>query len=153
MMRLYSGTYRSMLGLASAIPRSISGTNCCGSLTNFLVAVLLTVSDTSVLLAWVLDARRAPGPRDGGEHDGDAHGPRVNGVPGALARVGRPPTLGEHSLGRLGRLLGGRGRGRQRLGGGAAGLQLALEGVHRGHQRVEQGLVSHIGVAALLDAL
>ena len=35
MIRLYSGTYFSLPGLASWIPLSISGTNCCGSLTNF----------------------------------------------------------------------------------------------------------------------
>ena len=35
MIRLYSGTYRSLPGLASSMPFSISGTNCCGSLTNF----------------------------------------------------------------------------------------------------------------------
>ena len=38
MIRLYSGTYVSVSGLASAMPSSISGTNCLGSLTNFFMA-------------------------------------------------------------------------------------------------------------------
>ena len=38
MIRLYSGTYLSLPGLASAMPLSISGTNCCGSLTNFFIS-------------------------------------------------------------------------------------------------------------------
>ena len=38
MIRLYSGTYVSVSGLARAMPSSISGTNCFGSLTNFFTA-------------------------------------------------------------------------------------------------------------------
>src|SRR5512142_2952436 len=37
MIRLYSGTYFSVSGLARAIPLSISGTNFFGSLTNFFM--------------------------------------------------------------------------------------------------------------------
>ena len=43
MIRLYSGTYLRVSGLARAMPCSISGTNCLGSLTNFF-----TVSSTTV---------------------------------------------------------------------------------------------------------
>src|ERR1700722_8848466 len=45
MIRLYSGMYLSVSGLASAPPLSISGTNCLGSLTNFFTTVppLVTV--------------------------------------------------------------------------------------------------------------
>ncbi len=35
MIRLYSGTYFSIVGFASAMPFSISGTKACGSFTNF----------------------------------------------------------------------------------------------------------------------
>ena len=39
MMRLYSGTYVSVSGLARAMPSSISGTNRFGSLTNFFMTL------------------------------------------------------------------------------------------------------------------
>ena len=38
MIRLYSGTYLSVSGLASAMPSSISGTKFLGSLTNFFTS-------------------------------------------------------------------------------------------------------------------
>ena len=38
MMRLYSGTYLIVSGLARAMPFSISGTKSLGSLTNFFTA-------------------------------------------------------------------------------------------------------------------
>ena len=41
MIRLYAGTYLMVSGLAAAMPLSISGTNCLGSLTNFFMDVLL----------------------------------------------------------------------------------------------------------------
>ena len=40
MIRLYSGTYLRVSGLARAMPLSISGTNCLGSLTNFFTGFL-----------------------------------------------------------------------------------------------------------------
>src|SRR5262245_25716941 len=147
MTRLYSGTYLMVSGLASAIPLSISGTKSLGSLTNFF---------TSALLAVVV-GRDAPsaGPLPGEvlEHDRDPDRPGVGAADAALAGVGGPAALREHRARRICRLPGRRRGGGQRGGRVVAGGQALLEGVGGGHERVEQRLVAHVRLPALLHPL
>src|SRR4029079_4939424 len=89
MMRLCSGTYLSLPGLASSMPLSISGTNCCGSLTNFFTSAPLLGCDRAGLRSGPFQLRRLPGLAHGFQHHRDAHGARVHRVPAALAGVGR----------------------------------------------------------------
>src|ERR1700685_3405773 len=99
MMRLYSGTYFSVSGLASAMPLSISATNCRGSLTNFFMALCLQG-------LWLQGSRwsGALAPRIGErlEYHGDGHGARVQGADAPLAGVASPPAHGLHGPCRLG---------------------------------------------------
>src|ERR1700760_1231964 len=100
MMRLYSGTYLSVSGVARARPCSSSGTKSCGSLTNFFTA-------TSVGYDWAggsgfrradrQGVRRQAG--DGGKHDGDGYRAGVQGADAALAGVAGPAPLGHHGAG------------------------------------------------------
>src|SRR4051812_47004011 len=134
MMRLYSGTYLSLPGLASSTPLSISGTNCCGSLTNFFTtSPLWCVPRPGPLGPFQL--RLLPCLAHGLEHHRDADGARIGRVATALARVGRAPALGEHALSRLRRLPGGGGRARQRVW--RALPERLLELVDRGDERVQ----------------
>src|ERR1700722_9513403 len=151
MIRLYSGMYLSVSGLASAMPLSISGTNCLGSLTNFFTTCLrwsrfaVHGSYRGVRCLLVGGALR---PRVGErlEHDGDGHGTRVEGADRPLAGVGGPAALGEHAAGGFRLLAGDQRGGLERRRGRLAAPGLLLERVHRGHQGVEQGLVAHVGL-------
>src|SRR4051812_45072370 len=138
MMRLYSGTYFSVSGFASAMPSSISGTYCWGSLTNFFIPR----SPSSLPLG--TDAL--------GEH-GQGHGAGVDGSPAALAGVGGAAPLRDHVDGGVGGFPGRGCGGGERGGGLGARLQLLLERVGERRERVEQGLVAEVGLAARLDAL
>src|SRR6478736_2980770 len=155
MIRLYSGTYLSLPGLASSMPKSISGTNCCGSLTNFFIAVPLLVDWFPAPLGLDRSGGFQLGPppcrADGLEHHGDADRAGVHGVAAAIAGVRRPPALGEHALRRLGALARRDGRAFQRGRGALA--ERRLERVDRRDERVEQRLVAEVGVATLLDAV
>src|SRR5436189_355599 len=113
MMRLYSGTYLSLPGLASSTPLSISGTNCWASLTNFFTTSPLWCVPAARARSGPFQLRLLPGPAHGIEHHRDADGARIDRVATALARVGRAPALREHALRGLRRLPGGRGRARQ----------------------------------------
>src|SRR5580658_3523452 len=97
MMRLYSGTYRRVSGLARAMPLSISGTNWRGSLTNFFTALTSRdsgLSGSGLALAPLLGERL--------EHDGNRDGTRVQGADAALAGVAGPAAHGLHRPGGLG---------------------------------------------------
>src|SRR3954447_1576258 len=157
MIRLYSGTYRNMLGFARTTPSSISGTNCCGSLRNFLTPVPLwgavSVWDTTGPL-WLGGLRRWSGSTPGSR-------PRTSRRRRARRRRrNRASALRRTPRARAGRASpwsprpshGPSPTQRGRRGGGLPGRELLLERVHRGHERVEQRLVAHVGVAALLDA-
>src|SRR3954454_24594122 len=150
MMRLYSGTYLSLPGLASSTPLSISGTNCWGSLTNFFTTSPLVVCAAARARSGPFQFRLLPGPAYGLEHHRDADGARINRVATPLARVGRAPALGEHALRRLRRLAGSGGRARQRVWRALSECRLEL--VDRGYERVQQRLVPEVAVPALLDA-
>src|SRR6478672_11152132 len=149
MIRLYSGTYLSLPGLASSMPKSISGTNCCGSLTNFFIAVPLLVDWFPAPLGLDRSGGFQLGPppcrADGLEHHGDADRAGVHGVAAAIAGVRRPPALGEHALRRLGALARRDGRAFQRGRGALA--ERRLERVDRRDERVEQRLVAEVEVA------
>src|ERR1700761_2613571 len=91
MIRLYSGTYLSVSGLARASPWSISGTKSLGSLTNFFTATSVGYDCAGYGWAGGSGFRRADRQRvrrqagDGGEHDGDGHSAGVQGSDAALA--------------------------------------------------------------------
>src|ERR1700749_5125970 len=90
MIRLYSGTYLSVSGLARASPCSISGTKSLGSLTNFFTATSVGYGCAGSRF-WSTDRqgiRRQAG--HGGEHDGDGHRAGVQGADAALAGVAGP---------------------------------------------------------------
>src|ERR1700689_3895959 len=145
MMRLYSGTYLSVSGLARAMPFSISGTNCRGSLTNFFMALSRGGSGLTDALGPLVGQRL--------KHHGDSDGSRVQGADAPLARVASPPAHGLHGPCRLG-VLPCRGRRRpQGRGGVVPRADLLLDGADGGDQRVEQRLVTDIGLPARLDAL
>src|SRR5262245_44692476 len=102
MIRLYSGTYLRLPGLASSMPLSISGTNCCGSLTNFFTGSPLSVSlPQRRARSRRLHLRLPPGLAHGLEQDRDADRARIDRIAAALAGVRGAPALGEHALGRL----------------------------------------------------
>src|SRR5690349_11120145 len=126
LIRLYSGTYSIVSGLASAMPSSISGTNCLGSLTNFFT---LPPSSRRCLLV--------PRLADLLGDDAERRRACVDRTHAALARVGRPPALGDEVLRVLRRLLGGRRRGREGLAAVGAALQLLLQRVRQRDERVE----------------
>src|SRR5262249_42879936 len=142
MIRLYSGTYRSLPGLASSMPVSISGTNCCGSLTNFFTVVSSLVSSPPHTLdrSSPLQLTLLPGLADGFEHHGDADRARVHRIAAALPGVGRPTALREHALRGLGGLARRDRRSLQRVSRSFA--KRLLELVDRGDERVEQRLVA-----------
>src|ERR1017187_1928129 len=145
MIRLYSGTYLSVSGLARAMPLSISGTNCRGSLTNFFTP----------LPPGRLGLGRALRPQLGKclEHHGDGHGARVQRADAALPGIAGPPTHGLHGPCRLGPLARGDRRRPQDRGRVVPHADLLLDRVDRGDERVEQRLVADVGVPARLDTL
>src|SRR5258705_1834890 len=106
MIRLYSGTYFSVSGFATAMPCSISATNCFGSFTNFFIRAPPDRCGGSV---------SCPVVGDSFEEDGDSHRSRVERADAALARVGGPSALGEHRPRRLRRRPRGDRRGPQRI--------------------------------------
>src|SRR5512142_2762689 len=97
-------------------------------------------------------AGRAPALADGLEHDRDADRSRVDRLAAALARVGGATAPCEHALRRLCALAGRDRRSRERVGAARAVAEPGLQLVDRRDERVEQGLVTQVGVAALLDA-
>src|ERR1700691_681030 len=145
MMRLYSGTYLSVPELASAMPLSISGTNSLGLLTNFFTSLPPLVSHCSAALCPLVGKRL--------EHDRYRDAARVQRPDAPLAGISGTAALGQHRPGCLG-LRPRRDRCRpERLGRALPLAHLLLDRVHRGHKRVEQGLVAYIGLAARLDPL
>src|SRR5580700_201120 len=144
MIRLYSGTYLSVSGLASAMPLSISGTNWRGSLTNFFICHSLRI----------LRAGRAALPFVGQrlEHHCDGDRASVERADAPLAGVAGPPAHGLHGPGCLGPLPGRAGRGAQDVCRGMPKPNLLLDRVDGRYQRVQQRLVADIGAAAGLDA-
>src|ERR1022692_4146124 len=109
MIRLYSGTYFRVSGLASAIPLSISGTNCCGSLTNFFMAILHQGGSGPGR-----EVRPLVGKCLEDHGDGDCAG--VERADAALAGVAGPPAHGLHGTRRLGLLPCGDRRRAERRG-------------------------------------
>src|SRR5271156_347037 len=91
MMRLYSGTYLSVSGLARAMPLSISGTNCRGSLTNFFMALppegWAPRGSGWGGAVWPLAGERL-------KHHRDRHGARVKRADAAFAGVAGPSPHG-----------------------------------------------------------
>src|ERR1700722_11022830 len=153
MIRLYSGMYVSVSGLASAMPWSISGTKFLGSLTNFFTFAASIGCRRSRSRLVVSRGRRAIRPplRERLEHDGDGDGAGVQGADAALAGVRGAAALGDHLGGGLGPVARGDRRRPQHLGRRVPGLDLLLEDVHGRLERVEQGLVAEVGLAARLD--
>src|ERR1700683_1649161 len=96
MMRLYSGTYRSVSGLARAMAVSISGPNWRGSLTNFFTALASKDCDSGcgVALAPLVGERL--------EHDGHRDRAGVQGADAALPGVAGPAAHGLPGPGRPG---------------------------------------------------
>src|ERR1700685_42867 len=146
MIRLYSGTYFRVPGWASAIPLSISGTNCCGSLTNFFMAILHQGGSGPGREVRPLVGKCL-------EDHGDGDGSGVERADAALARVAGPPAHGLHGARRLGMLPGGDSSRAQRGGRIGAGGDLLLDGVDGRDERIEQRLVADIGPAAGPDPL
>src|ERR1700685_2418406 len=148
MIRLYSGTYLSVSGLARAMPLSISGTKSRGLLTNFFTVLPPGISQESGLSHAL---RPLIGERF--QNHGDGDGPRVQGADAPLAGVTGPPPHGLHRPRRLGPLPPAPGRPPQRAARLVAGADALLDDVDRGHQRVKQRLVAHVRPAASLGPL
>src|SRR5688572_23934069 len=134
------------------MPLSISGTNCCGSLTNFFTASPLSGSlPRNLGGSRPLQLGLAPRLAHRFEQHRDADRACVHLVSAALAGVRSAAALGEHALRGLGALSRCYRRALER--DARALVERRLEHVDRRDQRVEQRLVTEVGVSALLDAL
>src|SRR5580704_288342 len=145
MMRLYSGTYLRVSGLASAMPLSISGTNCWGSLTNFFICHYLRFCGPVVSVPPLIGKCF--------EHHCDGDCASVERADAALAGIAGPSPHGLHGPGGLGpfaRGVSGRPKRGYRV---VAQADPLLERVDGRHDRIEQGLVANVGAAASLDAV
>src|SRR6476620_6235627 len=92
MIRLNSGTYLTLPGLASSMPFNISGTNCFGSLTNFFLG----------RPSRRLDGCVGPGGRAPLGHHGAVSRACAVRVAAAFAGIGRAPALRDPRLHLLG---------------------------------------------------
>ena len=133
-----------MSGLASAMPFSISGTNCCGSLTNFFRCPPPRIGrrlGVPAPVASLLPPRTSLA---------IAIAPASVESAAALARVGRAAALGEQPLGPLGLLPRGWPPRPPALRAPSPACSSRSRLVERRHERVEQRLVAQVRLAALL---
>src|ERR1022692_113897 len=162
MIRLYSGTYLSVSGFASAMPLSISGTNCRGSLTNFFTPLPPGrartepggTSEQGADWYWLgLGRTLRPVISECLEHHGDSDGSGIQGADAAFAGIAGPAAQGLHRPRCLGSLTRSDRRGPQCRSRVGTDADLLLDRVGGRHDRVEQRLVADVGTAACLDAV